>query len=69
MQEGPAIRASDSLRAALSLLLQSGSSSLPVLGEAGRAVGQVSFEDIRQAVLAGRVEIAGSGARRDALPD
>jgi osmoprotectant transport system ATP-binding protein len=69
MQEGPAIRASDSLRAALSLLLQSGSSSLPVLGEAGRAVGQISFEDIRQAVLAGRVEIAGSGARRDALPD
>ncbi len=69
MQEGPAVRASDSLRAALSMLLQSGSSSLPVLGDAGRAVGRISFEDIRGAVLAGRAETAGAGAKRDAVSD
>jgi len=51
---GPSVHASDSLRSALSLLLQSGSESLTVTGNGGRAVGRVTFEDIRRAVLAGR---------------
>lgn len=51
---GPSVPASDSLRSALSLLLQTGSVSLTVTGHGGNAVGRVTFEDIRRAALAGR---------------
>jgi len=56
MGEGPAVRASDSLRAALSLLLQSGAPALTVIGNGGSPVGRLTFDDIRRAVLASRAE-------------
>jgi ABC-type proline/glycine betaine transport system ATPase subunit len=48
------VRVTESLRAALSAMLQSGAPSLTVVDDAGTVVGRLSFEDIRQAVLAGR---------------
>ncbi|MGH2376087.1 MAG: ABC transporter ATP-binding protein [bacterium] len=48
------VRAEDSLRTALSTLLQSGAPALVVIGDGGRAVGRLTFEDIRRAVVAGR---------------
>lgn len=50
----PRVQTSDSLRSALSLLLQSGAESLTVTDHGGRAVGCVTFDGIRRAVLAGR---------------
>ncbi|MDR7522864.1 MAG: ABC transporter ATP-binding protein [Armatimonadota bacterium] len=50
------VRAADSLRTALSLLLQSGEAALTVVGDGGVPVGRLTFEDIRGAVLAGRAE-------------
>jgi osmoprotectant transport system ATP-binding protein len=50
----PAIQATDTLRAALSLLLQTGAASVAVVGEGGRVVGRLAFEDIKRTVLAGR---------------
>ncbi len=49
-----AVRSSDSLRTALSLLLQSGAPALTVIGNGGGSVGRLTFEDIRHAVLASR---------------
>ena len=49
------VRAEDNLRTALSILLQSGAPALVVIGNGGRAVGRLTFEDIRRAVVvAGR---------------
>jgi osmoprotectant transport system ATP-binding protein len=53
------VRATDSLRDALSALLQSGGTSVTVLSDSGDRVAPLTFEDIRRAVLAGR-EHAGS---------
>jgi osmoprotectant transport system ATP-binding protein len=50
----PAVRAGDSLRVALSALLQGEAAALAVIGEAGHPVGQITFDDIRGAVMAGR---------------
>lgn len=50
----PAVRATDSLRTALSLLLQSDAPALSVIGDAGNPVGRLAFEDIHRAALAGR---------------
>lgn len=50
----PTVRASDSLRTAISLLLQSEAPALAVVGNSGSPVGRLTFEDIRAAVLAGR---------------
>ncbi|MGH2404404.1 MAG: ABC transporter ATP-binding protein [bacterium] len=50
------IRADDSLRAALSALLQSRTSAVTVVGNGGHPVGRLTFEDIRRAVLASRTE-------------
>jgi osmoprotectant transport system ATP-binding protein len=50
----PAVQATDTLRTALSLLLQTGSARVAVIGEAGRVVGRLAFEDIRRTILAGR---------------
>ncbi|MDR7544716.1 MAG: ABC transporter ATP-binding protein [Armatimonadota bacterium] len=55
---GPAVGPADTLRTALSLLLQTGSASVAVLGEAGRVVGRLAFEDIRRTILAGRPSVA-----------
>jgi osmoprotectant transport system ATP-binding protein len=55
------VRAADNLRTALSLLLQSGAPSLPVVDEAGRRIGSLSFDAIRQAVLAGRIDTQEAG--------
>lgn len=49
-----AVRTSDSLRTALSLLLQSGAPALTVINTGGGSVGRLTFEDIRRAVLASR---------------
>ncbi len=49
-----AVRSSDSLRTALSLLLQSGVPALTVIGNGGGSVGRLTFDDIRHAVLASR---------------
>ncbi len=54
--EGPAVRTSDSLRAALSLLLQSGAPALTVIGNGGSPAGRLTFDDIRRAVLASRAD-------------
>ncbi len=51
------VRADDSLRAALSALLQSGTAALVVIGNGGRSVGRLTFEDIRRAVLASRAAL------------
>jgi osmoprotectant transport system ATP-binding protein len=51
---GPNVRAGESLRTAISLLLQSNAPALTVIGNGGSALGQLTFEDIRGAVLAGR---------------
>lgn len=48
------VRADDSLRAALSVLLQSNGAAVIVIGNGGRPVGRLTFEDIRRAVLASR---------------
>jgi len=45
------VRAEDSLRTALSTLLQSGAPALVVIEDGGRAVGSLTFEDIRRAVV------------------
>ncbi len=45
------VRAEDSLRTALSTLLQSGAPALVVIEDGGRAVGRLTFEDIRRAVV------------------
>jgi osmoprotectant transport system ATP-binding protein len=50
----PVVYTTDSLRTALSLLLQSGSRSLTVVGNGGSMLGRITFEDIHRAVLAGR---------------
>lgn len=55
---GPSVHASDSLRSALSLLLQTGSVSLTVTDHGDNAVGRITFEDIRRVALAGREENA-----------
>ena len=49
-----AVRATDSLRTALSLLLQSDARALSVVGDGGDAIGHLAFEDIQRAALAGR---------------
>ncbi|MDR7537792.1 MAG: ABC transporter ATP-binding protein [Armatimonadota bacterium] len=54
----PAVQATDTLRTALSLLLQTGSASVAVLGEAGLVVGRLAFEDIKRTILAGRPSAA-----------
>jgi osmoprotectant transport system ATP-binding protein len=51
---GGAVRGTDNLRVALSMLLQSGAAALTVLDAAGRPVGALTFDDIRRAVVAGR---------------
>ena len=50
----PAVRATDSLRTALSLLLHSDAPALNVVGNGGDPVGHLAFEDIQRAALAGR---------------
>jgi osmoprotectant transport system ATP-binding protein len=50
---GMTVRATDTLRAALSTMLQGEGTILTVLDETGRPVAQLTFEDIRRAVLAG----------------
>lgn len=57
--DAASVHAEDSLRTALSTLLQSGASALVVIGNGGRAVGRLTFEDIRRAVV-----VAGSTATR-----
>ncbi len=52
--DAPTVRMSDSLRTAISLLLQSDAPALTVISTDGRTVGRLTFEDIRGAVLAGR---------------
>lgn len=52
--DAPTVRMSDSLRTAISLLLQSDAPALTVISTKGSAVGRLTFEDIRGAVLAGR---------------
>ncbi|MDR7419685.1 MAG: ABC transporter ATP-binding protein [Armatimonadota bacterium] len=52
------VRDTDTLRAALSALLQSEASALTVLDAAGRPVSVLTFDDIRRAVLAGRASAA-----------
>jgi osmoprotectant transport system ATP-binding protein len=54
----PVVRAGDSLRAALSVLLQREVAALAVVGESGDPVGQITFEEIRGAVMAGRGQAA-----------
>jgi len=51
---GESVRSIDTLRTALSLLLQSGAPALTIIGNGGRPVGRLTFEDIRRAVLASR---------------
>jgi osmoprotectant transport system ATP-binding protein len=46
----PRVRSTDSLRTALSVLLQSGAATLAVIGADGRALGRLGFEEIRRAV-------------------
>ncbi len=50
----PTVRADESLRAALSTLLQSGTAALTVIGNGDRPVGRLTFEDIRRAVISSR---------------
>jgi osmoprotectant transport system ATP-binding protein len=52
------VRDTDSLRAALSMLLQSEASALTVVDASGRPVSVLTFDDIRRAVLAGRGAVA-----------
>jgi osmoprotectant transport system ATP-binding protein len=52
----PTVRAGDSLRTAISLLLQSDAPALTVIGNGGGPIGRLTFEDIRGAVLATRAE-------------
>jgi osmoprotectant transport system ATP-binding protein len=47
------VQVTASLRAALSLLLASRAPSLAVLGDDGRVVGRLTFDDVRRVVLAG----------------
>lgn len=49
-----AVRSSDTLRTALSLLLRSGAPALTVIDNGGGSVGRLTFEDIRRAVLVSR---------------
>ena len=53
-RDAPTVRTSDSLRTAISLLLQSDAPALTVISTDGSAVGRLTFEDIRGAVIAGR---------------
>ena len=46
----PRVRSTDSLRTALSVLLQSGAPALAVIGADGRASGRLGFDEIRRAV-------------------
>lgn len=55
---GQTVRADDSLRTALSLLLQTRAPAITVIGNGGSSVGQLTFEDIRRAVLASRTGAA-----------
>ncbi len=55
---GQTVRADDSLRTALSLLLQTRGPAITVIGNGGSLVGQLTFEDIRRAVLASRTGAA-----------
>jgi CBS domain-containing protein len=48
------VRTTDTLRAALSLLVQSAGGGVPVVDETGAPVGRLTFDDIRQAVLDSR---------------
>jgi osmoprotectant transport system ATP-binding protein len=57
--DSPAVHTSDSLRTALSLLLQSGSPALTVVGNGGGPVGRITFEDIHRAVMASRAGVEG----------
>lgn len=49
----PCVRDSDTLRTALSVLLQSGAPALAVVGDGGTPVGRLTFEDICRVVLSG----------------
>jgi osmoprotectant transport system ATP-binding protein len=51
---GMTVRATDTLRTALSTMLQCEGTRLTVLNDAGRPVAPLTFEDIRRAVLAGQ---------------
>jgi CBS domain-containing protein len=48
------VGAAQSLRDALSVLLRHGDEALTVVGQDGRPIGRVGFEDIRRVVLDGR---------------
>jgi osmoprotectant transport system ATP-binding protein len=52
--EASVVRTTDTLRAALSLLVQSAGGGVPVVDETGAPVGRLTFDDIRQAVLDSR---------------
>jgi osmoprotectant transport system ATP-binding protein len=52
----PSVRATDDLRKALSILLQSGAPAVKVIDNGGRPIGELAFEDIRRAVIASRVQ-------------
>ena len=54
MDGAPVVRATDSLRTALSLLLQNDAPTLSVLGDDGSPAGRLAFEDIHRAALEGR---------------
>jgi osmoprotectant transport system ATP-binding protein len=56
-EEAPTVHADDNLRTVLSLLLQSRAPAVTVVDN-GTPVGRVTFEDIRQAVLASRARAA-----------
>jgi len=56
--DAPTVRTSDSLRTAISLLLQSDAPALTVISTDGNAVGRLTFDDIRGAVIAGRIAAA-----------
>ncbi len=51
------VRASDSLRTALSIMLQHDVSALVALDPAGRPIGHLGFEDIRRAVIGSRTGV------------
>lgn len=54
----PRVRVDDNLRTVLSLLLQSRETTVTVIDDRGRPVGRITFEEIRQAVLASRAGVA-----------
>jgi osmoprotectant transport system ATP-binding protein len=54
LPETGALRADTDVRTALARLLSTGADVVPVVDEAGRAVGSLSFEDVRRAVAQAR---------------